>query len=172
MTYSATKSSGFTLVETLTYAAGLLVILAGIVTFIFYLYDWYRSATVTTRTDQVGISLINRVLSDVRGADTANDAGSIYNNQYGATSLTTSGAGVSTTTVYSLEGGALKQKVNSSATTTLTAADMWISGFYVKKLTTAVSSSVRAEISIDYRTRSGTSTATYSGMAVLRQSYQ
>ena len=48
MIHMATKKSGFTLVETLTYGAGLVIILGGMVIFMVYLYDWYRTTTVPT----------------------------------------------------------------------------------------------------------------------------
>lgn len=170
--YTTTKKSGFTLVETLTYGIGLIIILGGVIIFISYLFDWYRSATVPTRADQAGIALVNRISNDIRGANMVNDPASIYNSQNGAVSLTATSGGFSTTTVYALEGGKITYKANSAATSTASPDDMLISAFYVKKLTTPISTVVRIEISIDYATKAGTTTNMYTGLAVLRQSYQ
>jgi Tfp pilus assembly protein FimT len=165
------KTQGFTLVETLTYGVGLIIILGGMTTFIFYLYDWYRSATIPTRADQIGIDLIGRISNDIRAANSVNDSGTVLNVQGGAISVTTSGGAISTTTVYTLQNGVMKYKVNSNATTSVSGTDVWVSGFYVKKLTTTNSDIVRIEIDIDYRTKTGTTTNVYNGVAVLRQSY-
>ncbi|MCX6715743.1 MAG: hypothetical protein NT077_01845 [Candidatus Taylorbacteria bacterium] len=170
--YSRTKKSGFTLVETLTYGVGLVIVLGGIVTFTVYLYDWYRTSTIPTRVDQVGIALINRVSNDIRGANSVNDSSSIFNNQNGVLSLTTTSGTISTTTVYALQNGVMQYKLNSTATSSISSDDISISGFYVKKLTTPVSTVVRVEIDIDYVTKAGTNTSIYNGLAVLRQSYQ
>ncbi len=172
MIHMATKKSGFTLVETLTYGAGLVIILGGMVIFMVYLYDWYRTTTVPTRADQVGIALVSRIVNDIRGADIVNDSGSVFNSQMGAISLTTSSGPNSTTTVYALQGGVMKYKADSAATTTVSADDILVSGFYVKKLITSVSTVVRVEVDVDYHTPAGTSTNIYNGLAVLRQSYE
>lgn len=159
------------MIETLTYCVGLIIVLGGIMTFIFYLYDWYRNATIPARVDQIGIDLMNRMSNDIRGANSVNDSGTILNSQNGAISLLTLDGTISTTTIYALQGGIMKYKINSTATTTMSSGDVWISGFFVKKLSTAVSNIVRIEIDIDYKTRTGTSTNVYSELVVLRQSY-
>lgn len=170
--HTATKKGGFTLVETLTYGAGLLIILVGVMIFTAYLFDWYRSATIPTRADQMAIALMNRVSNDIRGANSLNDPSSIYNSLSGAISMTTTSGETSTTTAYALQGGVLKYKINANATTTISSDDVWVSGFYVKKLATPVSTAVHIELSVDYAAKTGTTTSIYSGLAVLRQSYQ
>ena len=111
-------------------------------------------------------------MNDIRGADIVNDSGSVFNSQMGAISLTTSSGPNSTTTVYALQGGVMKYKADSAATTTVSADDILVSGFYVKKLITSVSTVVRVEVDVDYHTPAGTSTNIYNGLAVLRQSYE
>jgi hypothetical protein len=162
---------GFTLVETLTYGVGLVIILGGLSVFLFYLYNWYRIATVPTRVDAAGLSLMNQVMTDLRVANTVNDTDSMYSTANGSISMTTSSGSSATTTVYSLENGHLKSKIGTAATSTTSADDIYISGFYVKKLTTSNSTAIRVELDIDYSIKGATSTKIYSDLAILRQSY-
>jgi hypothetical protein len=163
-----TRTRGFTLIETLTYGAGLVVILGGIVAFIVALYGWYRDATVPARVDQAGIDLVNRITNDIRISETVNAAGTVQNAQLGSISLNQ----VATTTKYTLENGVMKYKLNSTATTTASPTDLYVSGFYVRELPTGISTAVRIEVNIDYWSDAGTTTAIFNGLAVLRQSYE
>lgn len=174
--YSITKSSqrrdrGFTLIETLTYGVGLIIILAGIVSFLFFLYGWYRTATIPARGDAAGLALMNQIVMDVRAANTLNDLNSNYDTQNGQISMTTSSGANATTTVYSLQNGQMQSKVGSAATTTISAGDMRVSGFYIKKLPTPNSMAARIEIDVDYFINGATSTNVYTDLAILRQSY-
>ena len=170
--YSITRTNrGFTFVETLTYGAGMIIILGGIVAFLFYLYAWYRSATIPTRVDAAALTLMNQIATDVRVGNTLNDSGSIYNSSNGQISVTTSSGTNSTTTIYYLENGKIKSKIGSSATTTVSAGDIWVSGFYVKRLATTNSVAAKLELDIDYFLNKATTTNTYSDLAILRQSY-
>ncbi|HEX7724806.1 MAG TPA: hypothetical protein VF438_03680 [Candidatus Paceibacterota bacterium] len=163
---------GFTLVETLTYGAGLVIILGGLSIFLFYLYSWYRTATIPTRADAAGLTLMSQITNDIRVANTINSIASSFNVANGVISMTTSSGSNSTTTVYSLENGHIVSKVGTAATSTVSAADSYISGFYIQQLTTPNSIAVRVEIDIDYSIKGATSTNVYSDLAILRQSYE
>lgn len=166
-------NTGFTLIETLTYGVGIIIVLGGIVVFLVSLYNWYRSATIPTRADEVGMTLLARIMADVRGANATNDAYSIYNSQNGKLSLTAlSSSGTATTTVYALEGGVMQHKVNTTATTTASPSDVQVSAFYIKKLTTPISTVVRVEVDVTYSLKGESHTSVYNGLAVLRQSYE
>lgn len=166
------QKGGFTLVEVLTYGAGLLIILAGLITFLIYLYDWYRSVTIPVRADQAGVSLMHMVMKDIRGATTIDDSASVFNSDSGKLSVTATIGSNSTTTIYVIENGRLKKRVGASATTTVSSSDAYLSAFNIKKLATPKSSAVRVVIGVDYHLRTGTTTNVYDGLAVLRQSYE
>lgn len=162
---------GFTLIETITYGAGLIIILGGVAAFVVAMYGWYREAILPARVDQAGIDMVNRLSNDIRAADSIDAAHTIQSSQIGALALI-QGA---TTTRYALDNGVLRYKLNNNATTTASPSDMYVSAFYVQELPTTVSGAVRVEVSIDYYKNgadAGTTTATYSGLAVLRQSYE
>ena len=163
---------GFTFVETLTYGVGLVIILGGLSIFLFYLYTWYSTATVPTRTDAEGLSLMNQVVTDLRAANSLNESASSFNIANGYVSMVTSFGSNSTTTVYYLENGHLKSKIGTAATTTISAADSYISGFYLKELSTSNSVVLRVEIDMDYAIKGVTTTNAYSDLAILRQSYE
>lgn len=165
------RTRGFTLIETLTYGAGIIIILGGVVMFLFYLYNWYRSATIPTRVDTAALAIMNQITTDLRASNTLNDSVNYYNQPIGQISMTSIAGTNSTTTVYYLERGAIKSTVGTSATTTVSAGDIWVSAFIVRKLTTPVSMAIRIELHIDYSLRGATTTNTYTDLAILRQSY-
>lgn len=162
---------GFTLIETLIYGAGLVIVLGGMAAFLFYLYAWYRSATVPARADAAGLALASQIAADIRAANTVNALSSAFNTKNGVVSVTSSSGANSTTTVYSLQNGAILEKVGTAATTTVSASDIWVSGFYATLLSNSNSSAVRFELDVDYHLSSGTTTMKYADMAILRQSY-
>lgn len=173
MISSPRNNRGFTLVEALVYGVGLVIILGGIVTFIFYLYGWYTKATLPIRVDQAGIALVSRITNDIRGANSTNDGSSTYGTQNGAISVTTMLGNFSTTTRYYLSNGKIYYTINAGGSAVLLSPeDLWISRFEVNKLSNIYSTAVRIKLGIDYWTsKTGTSTNNYYNLAILRQSY-
>jgi hypothetical protein len=169
---SSSSQRGFTFVETLTYGVGLVIILGGLSVFLFYLYTWYSTATIPTRTDAEGLSLMNQVATDLRASNSLNESASSFNVANGYVSMVASSGSNSTTTIYYLENGHLKSKIGTAATSTLSAADSYVSGFYLKELSTSNSVVVRVELDLDYAIKGVTTTKTYSDLAILRQSYE
>lgn len=165
------KKSGFTLLETLLYAAGLILILAGIVTFIFYMYEWYRKATVPSRVDMIGVTLLSKIGNDIRSSNVVNDADSSFSVSNGAISVTSTNNSVSTTTKYYIQSGAIKYKLNTGSADNISPNDVYVSGFSINKLTTSVSTAIRIQLNLDYATKAGTTTNTYTNLITLRQSY-
>jgi len=168
---SIIKKSGFTLLETLIYAAGLLILLSGMVAMVVFLYGWYRDATMPTRVDQVGITLINKIGNDIRGSNVVNDGNSVFNVQNGAISATATYGNVSTTTRYYLDGTTIKSRVNNGVEQMETPSDVKVTGFFVKKLVTQASLGIKIQLLLEYKTKTETTTRVYDNFIVLRQSY-
>jgi hypothetical protein len=166
------KEKGFTLVEVLVYAAGLIILLSAMVTLLFYMYGWYRSVTIGPRSDQVGTFLVTKIEGDIRGANSINLSQSVFGSATGAISVTSTINSISTTTYYALQNGHLINQINGGASSYVSPSEMTISAFTLNQITTSVSSAVRFEIDVAYLTKSGTTTNAYYGLAILRQSYQ
>lgn len=165
------KQRGFTLVETLLYTAGLLVLLGAIVSFLFYLNDWYRNATLEPRADRAGIELIDKIIKDVRAGEiVAGD--SVLGSDNGTLSLSGYTNGLPITRYFTLNNGRIEYQENGGATDEISPADMTVSRFRLVQLTTPLSSGIHVDIDISFKAKTGTTTKTYSGFSMLRHSYE
>lgn len=173
MIYSRTKQKGFSLVETLVYAAGTALLIGLIVSALFYTYVWYGRSAVTARIDQIGETTANRITNEMRSAISFDSAQTTFNVSNGNLKISSK---VSTTTTVtktiSISNGRLTYKENAGASTFLTPSDITISRFELTKATTTVSTGIRFMIDITYSTKEGQASSTYSGYAIFRNSYQ
>ncbi|HEY9583339.1 MAG TPA: prepilin-type N-terminal cleavage/methylation domain-containing protein [Candidatus Paceibacterota bacterium] len=155
------KQKGFTLVETLIYIAGLVVLLAVITWLIYMVYGWYRNAIVIPRTDRAGMSVTDQIVREIWKGQTA-----LLNN--GTISIT----GVSETDVITLNNGRVTLSKNGGAAEYLTGQGVDVTRLYFKKIDTPISSAVRFEMDITYVIKNASSTKTYTGLAILKNSYE
>ncbi len=162
---------GYTMVETLFYAAGMLVLLAVMTTFLYYMYDWYRNVTIEPHADRAGVQLVDKIIKDIRTGTAINSGQSAFNTTNGALSLSTLVSGAAVTKYFAVSNGRLTYQQNGGTVSYLSPTDVTISRFYITSTSTAISQGIRFDIDISYRLRTGTSTRTYSGFTLLRQSY-
>ena len=167
------RQKGFTLVETLIYAAGTVLLIGVIVGLLVYVFKWYSVATISPRVDQVGVSVADRIMSDIRAASSTNSGASSFGVTNGAVSLNTI---ISTTTAatvhYSLSNGQIVVTVGNGSAQYLTPPNMYVSALQFDQITTVVSTAVHFKVSIDYSVHGSTSTNIYNGLGILRNSYQ
>lgn len=170
---SAPALRGFTLVETLIYAAGTVLLLAVIVTAIYYADNWYGVATISPRVDQTGVSLADRLMGDIRAASSTNSASSAFNSPNGALSLNVmTSSATSAIRRYAIAGGRVTYSENGAAASYLTPANVYVSGLTFSQITTPVSSAVHFTLRLDFSARNGTTTNTYSGAGIMRNTYK
>ena len=168
------NNRGFTLIETLVYIAGVVLILGIIVDVLFYAYRWYGTVYATSRVDQVGISLVDRLINDIRSGQSVDNGSRSFSINSGSLSITTLTAPATTMTKsYAVSGGRVTYRENVGTTQYLSPNDLYISQFRIEEpLITPASSAIRFTVSIDQMTRTGTTTSNYSGMAIMRNSYK
>jgi Tfp pilus assembly protein PilV len=167
-----TNTRGFTLIETLFYMVGLLILLAAMTSFLYYMYDWYQRSTVVPRMDRIGVNVVDTLVKDIRSGTTVNGAQSSFGITQGALSFAaTVGAGT-VTKYFSLNSGRLVYQENGGAIAYISPTDVSISRFYVMATSTPLSEAVKFDVDITYSLRTGSTTRTYSGFTVLRQSYE
>lgn len=162
---------GFTLVETIFYAAGLVVLLGAMTGFLYYMYDWYRNVTIAPRADRVGTATVDRMVREIRTASSMNVAGSVFNSSNGVISVTVSTSTGNTTKVFALNNNCVTYVINSGASECLSSSDITVSALYINRITTPISQAVRIDLRITYQTKSGPQTRDYVGLAILRASY-
>ncbi len=165
------RQRGFTLVETLVYAAGLVILLGAMTGFLYYMYDWYRTVTIAPRNDRVGVVLVDRIARDIRASASINVASSVFSTTSGAISVTSTATPVATTTTITLSNGRITYKINSGSVQYLSPPDVTVSSLYMTQITTAISTAVKIDVELSYSTRAGIQKRTYTGLAILRQSY-
>ena len=167
-----TEKRGFTLVETLFYAAGLVVLILAMSGFLYYMYDWYQSVTIAPRIDRIGVSLVDKIVKDIRSG-TSVAGSSLFNNNNGYITINTVVNTSNFTKYFALNNGTLTYQYNDGATSYISPSGVTISRFYLTSTSTAVSKGIKFDIDISYRLRAtGTSTRTYSGFGIMRQSYE
>ena len=160
------------MVETLFYIAGLLVLLTVITITLFYMYNWYQTATLPLRVDSTGSTLIDRIVREVRSSEVVNSSDSVLSSNNGALSITKTANSVSTTTKFALSNGYVTMQLNGGTISNLSPNGMTVTKLYFKNPSTSISSAVRVDIDIAYKTKQGTTTRTFSGFSLLRQSYE
>ncbi len=166
------KNKGFTLVETLFYIAGLIILLSVISTILIYMFDWYKNATIPSRVDQAGIIILDKIVKDIHGSGTINDAYSTFNNTNGVLSLTATNNSVSSTKKFSMLNGCVLYQIDSGTPACITPNGMTVSRLNFIKATSTISSAVKFDVDISYKIKQSTTTKTYSGFAILKQSYE
>lgn len=170
--YITTNKKGFTLVETLFYIGGLVLLLGVISTIFIYMYDWYKVVTIEPRVDQVGITLVDKIVKDIHAGATINGSESSFGTTNGSVSVTGSINAVDVIKKYSILGTCMAYQQDSGATTCISPNGMTVSRFYLTQVDSPISTAIRFDIDISYKTKQGTTTKTYSSFAILRQSYE
>jgi hypothetical protein len=166
------KNKGFTLIETIVYAAGIVLILGAISAFLFYMYDWYRNVTIVPRIDRIGVSMVDRISREVRTGATINTSESDFSTSTGSITFTTSPTPTATTTYFGLENGRIAYKINGGATEYISPSDITITSLYLTNASSPQSSYIKIDMTITYNLKGQVQNRTYSGLAILRQSYQ
>ncbi|MEA2715474.1 MAG: hypothetical protein QOG91_502 [Candidatus Parcubacteria bacterium] len=174
---SRTNNRGFTLVEVLVYLAGVILIIGVIVSMLYYTFRWYEVVAAPSRANQVGIALANRLQNDIRAGQIVNGSGTVYDAFNGSLSLTVfTTPTVTVNRAYALSGGRVTFREASGPVQFLSPADVTVTELYFSRATSTVSTAIRFTIGIIYALRTSTTSAmassTYSGLAIMRNTYQ
>lgn len=171
----SSKNKGFTLVETLVYAFGLVLLLGTMTGFTYYMYNWYQFATASSKIDQVGLTVLDRIVRDIRsGVNYDSGVGqSSFGVNDGSITVNTNDNGVTAIKKYSLSSNNKVQYQQDGGTTQDVSPDnVVISKLLFRNISTSLPSyAVRVEIEITFNARSGTITREFDDLAILRQSY-
>lgn len=166
------RQKGFTLIELVIYTAGMIVLLAAIVSLIVYMYTIYRDTTIGPRVDRVGISITDRVTKDIRTGVSFNINESQFGVATGALSLNAQSGETLLTKYIALQSGRLIYQEDGGDVLYLTPEDLSVSGFNLTSISTPVSEAIHFTLSIDYTSKGEDITKTYSGVSILRNSYE
>lgn len=153
------------------YAVGVVLLIGTLAGFMFYMYNWYQYATVSSKVDQLGLTLVDRIVRDVRSGSNIDLAQSSFDTANGAIFINTKVGGVATTKEFLLSSGRVQYRENGGTAQYLSPANMSVSRLWFTNLPTPISKAVRVELEITYDTKSGAVTHGFNGLSILRQSY-
>ncbi len=163
---------GFTMVELVMYIAGMTVLLIAIGTLIYSMYDFYKDATIGPRVDRVGLSVIDRITKDVRTGVSINTEQSKFGVPTGAISLNAQNDTTLLTKYFELKDGRIIYNENGSGEQFLTPDDLSVSNFEITQINTPISIALKYTIGINYTNDGEEKLKSYSGVAILRHSYE
>jgi len=166
------KTAGFTLVELLVYVAGLLALGTVMIVLIVQFYTLYREIIAVPRADRAGLSLIDRITKEIRSADQIDLIESQFGTTAGVLNVDSLTNGVTTEKIFYVENGIVKYQEGSDDPINLSPKDLHVSNFNFTLVSTPVSEAVRFNLELEFNARNATETKSYTGFAILRESYE
>ena len=166
------RQKGFTLIELVMYIAGLLALGAVMIVLIVQFYGLYRELIAVPRADRAALLAVDRITKDLRSANGLD----LINSQFGTTSgiidFDSAESGTIISKRYYVENGIVKYQEVGGFVTNITPKDINVSNFNFALVTTDVSQAVRLTMELEFQTRAGTTTRSYTGFSILREFYE
>lgn len=172
MPTKTTAKRGFTLIELVMYVGGLLALGAVMIVLIVQFYSLYRELVAVPRADRVALLAVDRITKDLRAADTIDLISSQFGTTAGVIDFDSVVSGETVSRKYYVEDGTVKFQQDSGEVLVITPRDLTVSNFNFALVSTDVSKAVRMTMEIEFQTRTGTTTRSYAGFSILRESYE
>ncbi len=167
------KNKGFTILETLIYSIGLVILVGVIASLMYYMYNWYQYATISSKVDQVGLTIMDRIVRDIRTGRSIDLAQSVFGSASGAILVNAKVNGVSVTKKFATQSQRMTYQEDGGTVQYLSPSNMQISSFYLTNLSVAsTSQAVKVDLQITYTTKDGQDTHSFSGLSIMRSSYR
>ncbi len=173
MTIKRTNSQkGFSLVELMIYVAGLLVLSAVLSVLTVQFYKIYQEIVAVPRADRTALLVMDRLTKEIRAGDAIDTTESLFNTPSGVLELDVMEEGTSIEKRFYVEDGIIKYSENGGAATNLSPRDLRVTNFNFTLVTTDISQAVRITMEIEYDSRDEVDSKSYTGFAILRESYE
>lgn len=169
---SPRRQRGYTLIELLAYIAVLAFFSAVLVSgTIVLIQSFARVRAVRNLSDAGGLAL-ERMVREIRQAQSVDDAGSIFNQTPGRLKLnTTTAAGDPTTVEFAVGGDDLTLKLDDGAAVELLSGQAAVSSLIFRKLATSTALAVKIEASFTDDRLPAMAPVSFDTTVVLRGSY-
>lgn len=161
------QNKGFTLVEMLVYISILVIVAGGALTLLFSLEDRMTENRAHQLVAQAGKNTLERMLSDIRAADTVDTLSSTFEVSPGVLEV----VNASNTARYAVASGSVLLTVDGQNVGRLTDERVSIDQLRFYHYNTGETELVRAELSVTATVRDATVSRTFTAGAVLRGSY-
>ncbi len=166
------KQKGFTLLELLLYVSGLLILGTIIVTLIVQFYSLYREIVAAPRADRTALLVVDRITKEIRSADHINMSESQFNTENGVLDISTNENSTTVERKFFIQNGVVKYQEGNEDIQELSSDDFFVSNFNFYYVPTPVSQAVRFSLELQYQAQNATQTKSYTGFAILRESYE
>lgn len=153
------------------YIVGVVVIL-GLLTFmISRIYGLYRTMTISPRADRAGITLVDFMTKEIRTGESVNLGESVLGVANGALTIQAIEEGESIAKEFALVDGRITYQEEGGVVEYLSPENIEIAGLVFHYLPTDISEAIRYTIDITFEGNTGPKTRSYSGLSILRYSY-
>ena len=170
--HSLQNMKGFTLVELLIYIAGLLALGSVLTLLIVQFYGLYKEILSVPRADRTGLLIVDRITKEIRSAQQIDMIESQFNTSNGVLDIDSVTEGNTTEKKFFVENGIAKYQEDDDDALILSSKDFTVSNFNFTHVTTPASKAVRFNLELQFQTRNATETKSYTGFAILRESYE
>jgi type II secretory pathway pseudopilin PulG len=136
------KNKGFTLVETLVYAALFVILLGAIINSTFLLSTSYRHVKDVKNAQMSALVAMDRISREIRQASTINGAGTSYNIPSGSLLLDTGAE-------FFLTDGKIMMEQNNVSQGALTTNNVQVGTLMFRRIDTGNSQGVKIEMTIE-----------------------
>ncbi|MEY4440794.1 MAG: hypothetical protein RLY49_420 [Candidatus Parcubacteria bacterium] len=166
------KQKGFTMLELVMYVSGLIILSTIIITLLVQFYSIYKEMVASPRADRTGLLIVDRITKEIRSANSINMINSQFNTTNGVLEINSVENGNTISKKFYVEDGIAKYQENNDSATNLSFDDFTVSNFNFQYLDTPVSEAVRFNLEFEYMIENATQTKSYTGFAILRESYE
>src|SRR3989344_6517536 len=152
---------GFTLIETIVYAAILAVLSVAVIATILSMTSAFAKAKILRRLTLDAETVLERVSRDARSASAVDDAASVLNASSSRLSLDTGNN-------FYISGGRVAFQQNGGVVDYLTSPTSSTTSFFVTKITTARSEAVKIQLTLSAGSGEGQITRSFFSTVILR----
>ena len=133
---------GFTLVETIVYAALFVIILGAIINSVFVLSTSYRHVKNVKNAQMSALTAMDRISREIRQANSVNGSGTSYNTPSGSLALDTGEE-------FYLSNGKIMMEQNNVSQGALTANSVQVGTLTFRPISTGNSEGIKIEMTIE-----------------------
>ncbi len=159
------------LVELLIYIVSVVAILGAVMYFLVQMYTLYATFVTPARADRIGSSIVAELSKEIRSGARIELAESAFNVPTGFITIDAQRGETELEKYFGLEDGRIIYREHGGEAVYLTPEHISVSGLTFTQLVTPVSYAVRFEVALTYDIRGVSETRTYTGLAIMRHSY-
>lgn len=166
------QSSGFSLVEAIIYAGLLSLILVSTVSMLLGMSRAYLYLNFSRHIQTSAITAVDRIVRDIRNAQTVNVAQSTLGTSPGVLTLDTTTATSSPQTIqFFVSNGVLRVKQDGGDLGPLTVSDVTVQNLVFRQMNTGISEAIKIELTLTAGTGPTARSVNFYATAILRDSY-